>query len=324
MKRLILAAVCAFLPHAVFAQAPLSVAQGGTGAVAATGTGSAVLATAPTLSNLTVTGACTGCGGSTTITLAPGLTSTPGTPNPGTQTATNGSTISPQFYAISTTAPYPDTGNLLQANGTGAIVFTLPNPGSAGGGSGLSYTFSDLSGHGYSLATTSGTANFQGTAAAAATISVAAYGAVSCTSDGTAWNCIGGTLSASGVSLSANNVFTGTNTFAAVLGSVNVQSGTTYTLTATDCGKTMLFTNASAVTVTIAASIAPASGTACTIAVIQGGASKVSVNGSAVTAASLVSASSYTGTSGTAGAVIDLVLTTVSSAATAYLSGQGS
>ena len=75
---------------------------------------------------------------------------------------------------------------------------------------------------------------------------------------------------------------------------------------------------------TIAASIVPASGTACVIGVIQGASTKVSVNGSAVSAASLVSSHSYTGTSGTIGSVIDLILTTVSSTATAYLTGDGS
>lgn len=113
-------------------------------------------------------------------------------------------------------------------------------------------------------------------------------------------------------------------TVVSVYGTSNVQSGTTYTTIATDCGKTLIFTSNSAVTVTIAASIVPASGTVCIIAVIQAGSAKVSVNGSAVSAASLVSANSYTGTSGTAGAIIDLTLTTVSSTATAYLSGTGS
>lgn len=132
-----------------------------------------------------------------------------------------------------------------------------------------------------------------------------------------------GTINAD-VNLGHANVWTAQQTFAAVQGGVNVQAGTTYTTAATDCGKTLLFTSGSAVTVTIAASIAPASGTACVIAVIQGGASKVSVNGSAVSAASLVSANAYTGTSGTAGAIIDLVITTVSATATAYLTGTGS
>ena len=72
------------------------------------------------------------------------------------------------------------------------------------------------------------------------------------------------------------NTWTGAQTFGAVNGGGNVQSGTTYTTVASDCGKTLLFTNAGAVTVTIAASIAPASGTICIMAILQGGASKVS------------------------------------------------
>ena len=117
--------------------------------------------------------------------------------------------------------------------------------------------------------------------------------------------------------------FTATQTFAGVNGGVNVQSGTTYTIVATDCGKTLLMTGTSPV-VTLAASIAPASGTSCIIGVIQGGSTKVSVNGSAVSAASLVSAHSYTGTNGTIGSTIDVILTTVSATATAYLTGDGS
>lgn len=109
-----------------------------------------------------------------------------------------------------------------------------------------------------------------------------------------------------------------------ILGTSNVQSGTTYTIAATDCGKTLIFTSNSSVTVTIPASIVPASITTCVIAVIQAGTAKVSVNGTAVSAASLVSPNSYTGTSGTAGAIIDLTLTNVASVATAYLSGTGS
>lgn len=123
---------------------------------------------------------------------------------------------------------------------------------------------------------------------------------------------------------SGTNSHTGTETFATVNGGVNVQSGTTYTTVATDCGKTLLFTSNSAVSVTIAASIVPASGTACVIGVLQGGTAKVSVNGSAVSAATLISAHSYTGTSGTAGSEIGLTLTTVSAATDAFLTGDGS
>jgi len=110
-------------------------------------------------------------------------------------------------------------------------------------------------------------------------------------------------------------------TFATLNGSSNTQSGTTYTFVNTDCGKTVIFTSATAVTATIPAAIVPATG-ACTIAVLQGGAGAVSVNGSAVTPATLVSAHSYTKTNGV-GSVIDLTLITVSAAAKAYLTGDG-
>jgi hypothetical protein len=119
-------------------------------------------------------------------------------------------------------------------------------------------------------------------------------------------------------------VLTNGGTVVSVYGTSNVQSGTTYTTAATDCGATLIFTSNSSITVTIAASIVPVSGIVCVIAVIQAGSGKVSVNGSAVTAATLVSANSYTATSGTAGAIIDLALTTVGGTPTAYLVGTGS
>lgn len=118
------------------------------------------------------------------------------------------------------------------------------------------------------------------------------------------------------------NIFSGPQTFGEVLGSENDQSGTTYTLVASDCGKTVAFSNASAVTVTIAASIVPAAGTTCNIAIRQDGTGQVAVNGSAVTAATLVSAHSYTKTFGQH-AIIGLELTTISSTATAVLTGDG-
>jgi hypothetical protein len=116
-------------------------------------------------------------------------------------------------------------------------------------------------------------------------------------------------------------------TFAQViqrLGIGKTIAGATYTTAIGDCGTTLLFTSNSPVTVTIAASLVPPVGATCIIAVAQGGTAKVSVNGSAVSAATLVSANSYTGTSGTAGAIIDLTLTTVGSTPTAYLTGTGS
>jgi hypothetical protein len=120
------------------------------------------------------------------------------------------------------------------------------------------------------------------------------------------------------------NTWTGAQTFGAVNGGTNVQSGSTYTMASTDCGKTIVSTNAGAVTMTIPASIVPASGTACIINVLATQAAKVSVNGSAVSAATLISGHSYTGTSGSAGAMISLTLTTISAATDAFLTGDGS
>jgi len=122
---------------------------------------------------------------------------------------------------------------------------------------------------------------------------------------------------------SGANTFSGTNTFAGVNGGDNVQSGTTYTTVATDCGKTLVMTGTSPV-ITIAASIVPPSGTGCQINVLQAGTTKVSVNGSAVSAATLESTSGYTGTSGTQYSMITLHLTTISSTTYAILEGDGS
>lgn len=122
--------------------------------------------------------------------------------------------------------------------------------------------------------------------------------------------------------LNVAGAWTAAQTFAAVLGGENDQSGTTYTLAATDCGKTVAISNASAITVTIAASIVPAAGTTCNIAIRQDGAGQISVTGSAVTAATLVSAHSYTKTFGIH-AIIGLELTTIGATATAVLTGDG-
>lgn len=63
----------------------------------------------------------------------------------------------------------------------------------------------------------------------------------------------------------------------------NVQSGTTYTMAASDCGKVVIFTSASAVTVTVPQTLTV--GWHCRWE--QQGAGKVSFNGTAVTAATL-------------------------------------
>lgn len=80
-----------------------------------------------------------------------------------------------------------------------------------------------------------------------------------------------------------------TLTLGTVLGNVTTQSGTTYTLAATDCGTTVRFSAATAVTITIPATLP----VKCSIGMEQAGAGQLAVNGSAVTPATLHSAHSY-------------------------------
>lgn len=98
------------------------------------------------------------------------------------------------------------------------------------------------------------------------------------------------------------------------------QSGATYTLASTDCGSLIRFTSASAVTVTIPATL-PLN---CAVAIEQQNTGQVSVNGSAVTAATLHSAHSYVKTFGQ-WAIIDIVIESNAggSAAIAILTGDG-
>jgi hypothetical protein len=127
-------------------------------------------------------------GGSTTITLAPGATSTPGTCNTGTQTITNGSTLSGQGCVQYKTANYTvadtDAGTLA-ADGGGAITFTLLAPTTDGY---TSPTFEDVTGHGYTLTTPSGLLQgFSGGGSASATFP--AYTVTQCAADGTNYTC---------------------------------------------------------------------------------------------------------------------------------------
>lgn len=135
---------------------------------------------------------------------------------------------------------------------------------------------------------------------------------------GTASININGTVGATTPAAASVTTLTasGVSTFGEVLGSISYQSGTTYTFAAADCGTEVIFSNASAVTATIPASL-PAG---CNIAVLQTGAGKVSVNGSAVTPVTLQSAHSYTGTYGV-NAVIGI---NIRSGSYAALTGDGS
>lgn len=101
-------------------------------------------------------------------------------------------------------------------------------------------------------------------------------------------NC--GSLSDSGTACPANtgssghtlpfldiaNSFSGQQTFASVIGTSRTVSGTTDVLSSSDCGKTIIYTAATAVTVTTFASVVSGVNT-CSIALLQEGAGAVSI-----------------------------------------------
>jgi hypothetical protein len=92
--------------------------------------------------------------------------------------------------------------------------------------------------------------------------------------------------------LDGSNSWSGTQSFGSVVGSVSTQSGTTYTLAASDCGTTILFNGSSPVTLTTLNSLPPG----CAIAIEQGGSGQVAI--SAGTGATQHSAHGYTKTYG--------------------------
>ena len=171
------------------------------------------------------------CGGSTTITLGPGLGNSQTTLN-GTstaQTVTNSSTLYTQLGTYAQTASYTlnatsggtapcsagvlcDLSRGLLANGSGSIAYTAPNPAGTLG----VYQIGDESGHGYTVTTVGGTATFFGCATGSpTTITVPANNQVALSDQGSSANsyyC--STQPQSGaVGLSSANAFTNTNTF---------------------------------------------------------------------------------------------------------------
>lgn len=73
--------------------------------------------------------------------------------------------------------------------------------------------------------------------------------------------------------LDGNNTWSGTQTFGPSLGTVSTQAGTSYTLSASDCGTTLRFTNSSAATVTTLNSLP----VGCAIAIQQAGSGQVAI-----------------------------------------------
>lgn len=118
--------------------------------------------------------------------------------------------------------------------------------------------------------------------------------------------------------LNGTNTWSGTQTFGTIIGTVVARSGTTDTLAAGDCGTTIEYTSASAVTVTGPNSLV----IGCHIAIVQGGAGQVTV--AAGTGASLVSAHSYTKTFGqNAGIGLSVIENSGGAAAKYFLFGDG-
>lgn len=119
-----------------------------------------------------------------------------------------------------------------------------------------------------------------------------------------------------------NTTPTGSGGGGSTIIAVTTQSGTTYTLASSDCGSLINFTNASAVTVTIPATLP----LGCNIAFLQAGAGKVSVNGSAVTPATLqVYGGTATGSAGQWATIgISIQSNVGGSAAVAVLQGNAS
>lgn len=73
--------------------------------------------------------------------------------------------------------------------------------------------------------------------------------------------------------LDGSNYWSGTQTFGSVVGTVTSRSSTAYTLAASDCGTTLLFTSNSPITLTTLRSLP----VGCAIAIAQGGVGQVTI-----------------------------------------------
>jgi hypothetical protein len=118
--------------------------------------------------------------------------------------------------------------------------------------------------------------------------------------------------------LDGANTWSGTQTFGPVVGSVSTQAGSAYTLAATDCGTTILFTGSAAATVTTLNTL-PAG---CAIAIEQGGTGQITVV--AGTGATQHSSHNYTKTYGQYAILGLFVDSNPGGAANVILTGDGS
>lgn len=203
-----------------------------------------------------------------------------------------------------------DMGGQVNMNGS-SLTVTIPAISSTVLAAHMSVIINNLNASALTISSTPTINGFNGT-------SIPQYGAIACVSNGTSLDCVGLGILADTATLSGAQTFTGTKTFGSVIGGVNAQSGTTYTLQASDCGKTVVATNASAITVTTFQGAI----VGCDIVVEQGGAGQITfANGGAAT---LVSAHSYTKTFNAKGATVNLFVdVNAGSGAQFILSGDG-
>ncbi len=126
--------------------------------------------------------------------VTPGLSTNPGTYNPGTQTLLDGKTISPQlFYEAhitsctvnSTCGSTNDSGKALTATAAG-VTFTMPNPGGIGSGA---QDFGYDGTHSYTVTTVGGGALIYGCGGVTVTSIIATY-QITLFTDGVNYQCI--------------------------------------------------------------------------------------------------------------------------------------
>lgn len=285
-------------------------------------------------------GACnTGAGAAVSITAADkGITITP---SPLTGTGTIGTAVqyNTQAGASYTLVPGDAGGVILRTNGS-AQTDTLPDTGTTGFGAGWSAILQTAAAGDTLSRTTASTINNL------TSIKLGAYQAASLTSaatnvyyamlgvpqppgqagttvlrDDMTWATFGTAgAAATGTSghtlpyLDGSNTWSGTQTLGSTVGSINAQpSATTYTLTASDCGQTIRFGAATAVTVTTLNSLVAG----CSIAVLQAGAGQVTIAAGAGT--TFHSVNTYTKTKAQYAIVGLFVDTNVGGAAADYI-----